>query len=470
MADPRLPAIYLRRSVEGGITKDDEVAGLRALAHREGHNGDVVEYDDWGHSADETKDSQDRLRDLIADMRADRVSVVYAGKLDRLTRSVSVFGRFAAAMKEHHVRLVTNEGDMSEDAADASPFAWFGRQMMVTIAEMELRTIKARVQRAQRIKRERGDRQGRAGYSWRNIKDSTGRIVREPDPTRPIEPILAAYRETGSVRAACHLLQEQGITPPRPCKPGCVKPHHKRGKSPCRPGCTTQHPHAGSTWAVSTLIRILEDAGIELPPRMVTARHPMRSKDAILAGLVRCACGRTMTTNRQRGQLYCSRGRDEGPALHAKYSVRQTIPVRELLPALQTEAEKFTRKLRLERKPTDPDARARLQRQLDNLEIRLDAGTINGTEYKARAQAIQAEIVKLDLAEKASIRLFADPLPDWTDPVQANQWMRHAWVCVQLDDQMVPHVEWAPGIPHDDAELTPEQEHELAMQDYDQPT
>jgi DNA invertase Pin-like site-specific DNA recombinase len=295
--DSRKPAAYLRRSQEGGITKEDEIAALKALAVREGANGELVWFDDWGHSADDTKDQQDRLRDLIADMRAGRINLVIAGKMDRLARSVSVFAKFAAATKEHHVRFVTvAEGDMSEDAVDDDPFKWASRQFMVTMAEMELRTIKARVRRSQRVRTERGDKLGRPGYGWHSVQDETSkRIIHVPDDARPADLVVDAYREAKSIMGCAKLLQARGVKAPK----------------------------GGTRWGQSTVTRILEREAPELFPRPSRIAGRRTPTNSMFAGLLACACGATLTPNRVRNQYYCPWGHRLGSAVHGKITTSE---------------------------------------------------------------------------------------------------------------------------------------------------
>ena len=72
----RHPAAYLRRSYvdpgnPGDISREAQREAVRRLAHRDGHNGNLREYDDWGVSADVAKaGKRTAYAQLLADMDA----------------------------------------------------------------------------------------------------------------------------------------------------------------------------------------------------------------------------------------------------------------------------------------------------------------------------------------------------------------------------------------------------------------
>jgi hypothetical protein len=70
------PAAFFRRSYvdtesPGDISREAQRAAVRGLAATDGHNGDLVEYDDWGVSADIAKSAKrTAYASLLADMEA----------------------------------------------------------------------------------------------------------------------------------------------------------------------------------------------------------------------------------------------------------------------------------------------------------------------------------------------------------------------------------------------------------------
>src|SRR5688572_11195261 len=110
------PAAYLRRSYvdpqsPGDISLEAQRAAVRELAHGDGHNGDVVEYNGWGVSADHAKaEKRTDYARLLADMEAGKVSAVYAFDVDRLYRDPRDLIRLQDAAARHGVRVVTTGG------------------------------------------------------------------------------------------------------------------------------------------------------------------------------------------------------------------------------------------------------------------------------------------------------------------------------------------------------------------------
>ena len=115
----RHPAAYLRRSYvdlnsPGDISLEAQRAAVERLAHRDGHNGNVREYSDWGVSADVAKSAKrTAYTQLLADMEAGAVSAVYAFDVDRLYRDPRDLMRLQDAAQAHQVRIVTTGGELA---------------------------------------------------------------------------------------------------------------------------------------------------------------------------------------------------------------------------------------------------------------------------------------------------------------------------------------------------------------------
>jgi hypothetical protein len=164
------------------------------------------------------------------------------------------------------------------------------------MAEMELRTIKARVRRSQRVRAERGDKMGRPGYGWHSVQDeTTKRIIHVPDDARPADLVVDAYREAKSIMGCAKLLQARGVKAPK----------------------------GGTRWGQSTVTRILEREAPELFPRPSRIAGRRTPTNSMFAGLLACACGATLTPNRVRNQYYCPWGHRLGSAVHGKITTSE---------------------------------------------------------------------------------------------------------------------------------------------------
>jgi DNA invertase Pin-like site-specific DNA recombinase len=401
------PASYLRRSYvdsdsPGDISLEAQRAAVAQLAAHDGHNGNLREYSDWGISADHAKAERrtDYAR-LLADMEAGQVSAVYAFDVDRLYRDPRDLIRLQDAASRHAVRVVTTGGplpigDGDDPAAEA--FAFIGS----IFGRMELQKAKKRARAARDARRARGDRFGHAPYGFLHVHDETGRIIRVPDPDRPVEPVLDVVREAGSILGAVKLLNARGIASPK-----------------------------GRTWHPSALTRVVEHNAPELLPRKgpTGRRQPTR---AVLGQLLRCHCGTVLTPNVVRGQYYCNAGKVAGAAKHGKYNVREI----DLMPWIEAEADRLTPDIDAVRMGQDMSRRREtLEEDRRRAGVRYAARAMTDDEFAAEVARLDADLASLD----DRVAVVEIPAIDWTwEPVAINTVLRALWERVELGDDMRP--------------------------------
>ena len=399
------PACYLRRSyvdanAPGDISRDAQLAAVRKLAAADGHNGDLVEYDDWGISADVAKASKrTAYTRLLGDMEDGKVSALYAFDVDRLYRDPRDLIRLQDAATAHGVRIVTTGGPLAIGEGDdpaAEAFAFVGS----IFARLELQKAKKRARAAREARRERGDRFGHAPYGFRHVKDETGRIVRVPDPAEPLAPVLDAYREARTVLGACKLLKDRHIRSPK-------------GKE---------------IWWPSVLTRVLDENAPELRTRYGRRGRPV-SRPAPLAGLLRCHCGMTLTPNLERGQYYCARGTRDGAAVHGKTIATTKI----IMPWIEAEAGRLRTPERVSLGVEDRGEA--IAARLDRAHELYIAGDIDRPRYDAEKARATADLAALDAAQA----IMDVPAIDWSwPPAELNAVLRALWSEIRLDDRMAP--------------------------------
>lgn len=403
------PAAYLRRSYvdpqsPGDISLEAQRAAVGRLAAADGHNGNVREYSDWGISADHAKAAtRTAYSELLADMEAGNVSAVYAFDVDRLYRDPRDLIRLQDAAQRHRVRIVTTGGPLAIGDGDdpaAEAFAFIGS----VFGRMELQKAKKRARAAQAARRARGDRFGHPPYGFRHVKDEAGRIVRVPDPSQPLEPIIAAYREAGTILGTVKLLNARGIPSPK-----------------------------GKTWHTSALTRIIERSAPELLPRKGASGKRIRPSrnPSILAQLVRCHCGATMTPNTVRRQLYCSRGVTLED--HGRYTATEAY----LLPWVKEEAARYAPDLGGYIVGEQAAARrAELDAERERIGWAVIRKAIPQAAGDARLDEIEDELGKL--AEREEVKATR-PITNWDGPPElVNAALRALWEYVQLGPDMRP--------------------------------
>jgi DNA invertase Pin-like site-specific DNA recombinase len=400
----KTPAAYLRRSYvdvnsPGDISREAQRATVGRLAAADGHNGNLVEYDDWGVSADVAKSAKrTAYARLLEDMEAGQVSAVYAFDVDRLYRDPRDLIRLQNAAQAHSVKIVTTGGRLAIGDGDdpaAEAFAFIG----AVFGRMELQKAKKRNRAAREARIARGDRFGHPLYGFLHVREASGRIVRAPNPAQPLAPILAAFRDAGTVLGAARLLNERGI------------PSAKGGK-----------------WYTSQLTRVLEAHAPELLPRRGSSGARIRAS-ATLSQLIRCHCGHTMTPNTHRRQLYCSRGTIVPD--HGRYVVQEAA----LLPWIREEASRLVTPDKVSLAASNEARRAELTEQRERLGWAVADGLLDRELAASRAAGIDGELAALEVAET----IVTIPAIDWSWPAAAvNAVLRAVWDHVELDEQMRP--------------------------------
>lgn len=409
----RQPAAYLRRSYvdpssPGDISLEAQRAAVERLAHRDGHNGNVREYSDWGVSADVAKSAKrTAYTQLLADMEAGAVSAVYAFDVDRLYRDPRDLFRLQDAAQAHQVRIVTTGGELAIGDGDdpgAEAFAIIGS----VFGGLELKKAKKRARAALEARRARGDVFGHPALGFRHVKAENGAIVAVKDESANLEPIRRAYLEAGTVLGATKLLNERGI------------PTVRRGR-----------------WSLSMVQRTIARHWPELLPPKGASGKRIRAA-SVLSQLVKCHCGNVMTPNNIRGQMYCSRAVTLGRERHGRYNVLQA-PIVEWV---KQEAGRFRVPFDVVTLAAETEQRRQaLQEQRERVGLARVEGLLTREAAKAKADAIDAELAELEVREQA-IDLPGE-IP-WAAPTaQLNAFLRAIWEYVELDADMRPaRAEW----------------------------
>lgn len=418
----RHPAAYLRRSFvdvnsPGDISREAQRATVRRLAVADGHNGNLVEYDDFGKSADILKSARrTAYTRLLADMEAGRVSAVYAFDVDRLYRDPRDLIRLQDAAQRHRVTIATTAGRLAigdGDDPSAEAFAFIG----AVFGRLELQKAKKRSRAGLAARKARGDTLGKPGYGWRTVKDAAGnlirgdggRVLRELNPDEPLEPILAAYREAGTFSGAARLLNARGV-PARLAK----------------------------SWSGNTVRRIVRRK-VDLP--RAASRAGRRPQPARLAGLLRCPCGNLMTARTSEtitpyGRYgpytgyQCPRGRYQ-PDHPRPYMVAEAA----ILPAVKAAAAKLRPPETVPAEVPDREAErqellTRRARIIDNYED----GLYDKAERDRRLGVVVEALEALEQLEEAEAALPVPPAIDWDEwtPEAINRVLRLLFVEFRL--------------------------------------
>jgi DNA invertase Pin-like site-specific DNA recombinase len=421
------PAAYLRRSYvdpdsPGDISREAQRATVRKLATADGHNGNLVEYDDWGVSADVAKAAKrTAYARLLADMEAGEVSAVYAFDVDRLYRDPRDLIRLQDAAARHRVRIVTTAGELAigdGDDPSAEAFAFIGS----VFGRMELQKAKKRNRATIAARRIRGDDFGHAPYGYRRERQDDGRSVFVRDPAEPIEPVIDAFLEAGSFGGAAKILNARGIPTNR-----------------------------GGPWAGNVVNRIVRRERPGLAPRGRGERRVAPRGSHLFSRVLRCHCGQLLTPrvtrhNTRYGSYgpyvsyQCHRGRYDA-VHHRPYMVSEAS----ILSWAKAEAARLRVPHAGERVGTGAEdaserRRAAIARRERAAALFLE-GDIDREAFEAEKARAILELDQLDEAETGT------PIPsaiDWdAPPATVNAVLRAMWRHVELDAAMQPvQAEW----------------------------
>lgn len=410
----RYPIAYLRRSSAdatdpGDVSREAQEQAVRELARRDGYTGEVRILADWDRSADEAKEGRRAgFLAMLAAIDRGEVEVVYAASLDRLYRSMRTFVRLTDAAKAQNVRIVTlREGVLG---GDGSPMAQAFAEITAVFSSLELRTTKARAAGAMAVRRSRGDHIGRVGYGYLLARNDAGAIVAKPDPAHPLEPIVAAVREAGTILAGCKLLMARGVPA----------------------------PDGGSMWGSTTLRRIIERAAPELIPTAGPSGRRQPS-NAVLAQLLVCHCGHVLTPEgrRQWGQpaYRCTRGNRLGREVHGAVWVAEST----VLPWVKDEVARLRVPDSVTMATNNAAVRSALAGRLERAAEMYVLGPENGgwtrERHAAEVATVTTELDRLGDAEA----VVAVPTIDWTrDPRSINVVLRAILAGVELGPDLRP--------------------------------
>lgn len=405
------PVAYLRKSrvtlaSPGELSHEAQLAAVRTLAAQHGDPEPEV-LSDWSRSGRHGTRRRPGYAELVRRIEAGEVSAVYSYSLSRLSRSLRDFAELVDLAQRHGVPVRLAKDTMNLTTASGR----LNVNVLASVSAFEAEIAQERAQDTIAARRARGDAVGSAPYGY---------ILRggklEPDPDRPIEPVLAAYREGGGYTAAARLLNKRGAKAPR-----------------------------GDRWSAFAVRRIVNRA---MPETIPTDGKPGRKarRDFLLAGLLRCPCGTILTgrDGRQRRDYgrqdyryvsyQCWRGRYD--ADHPRpYMVNETV----LMPWIKAEAARFRSPAAVEVGGDDgrrADLEAKRQRVVEAFMDLL----IDKAERDRRLAAIADELANLD----AVIGVVEVPALDWSWPSEAiNRVLRAYWHHVELGPDFRPvRAEW----------------------------
>lgn len=405
------PVAYLRKSrvtvaSPGEMSHEAQLAAVRELAARHGDPEPLI-LSDWSRSGRKGARSRPGYAEMLRMIESGEASAVYSYSLSRLSRSVRDFAALVEVAQAHDVPVRLAKDTMNLGTASGR----LNVNVLASVAAFEAEVAQERARDTITARRVRGDHVGSAPYGF-VLAD--GKL--EPDPDRPIEPVIEAYRTARTYSGAARLLNDRGQVGPR-----------------------------GEKWSGPGVRRVVNRA---LPETRSIDGKPGRRvrQDYMLSRLLYCPCGGVMTgrldvTKSKYGSFgpyvryQCFRGRYD-PDHQRPYMVTESI----LLPWIKAEAERFRIPERVEIANDDAE-RASLENRRQRIVEAFIDGLIDKHERDRRLVEIADSLERLE-----SVAGIVDvPHIDWDawDAASINKVLRTYWTRIDLDTELRPvRAEW----------------------------
>ena len=338
-------------------------------------------------------------------IEADEVSAIYGYSTSRLARSLQRVRQPAQLCQAHGTAIRTREGALDYATVEGRLLV----HLLASVAQAEAEWAQERAVDATRVRQARGDRMGPAFYGTKLVQ---GKLV--PDPTRDVTAVLDAFRQAGSFLGAAKLLNLAGV--------------------PTRNG-------NGRLWWAGSVRGIVEREAPELvPPRQHQGAKAVGS--SVLARLLRCACGRTLSphlSNLGRYVSYQCPDARRDPRHARPYSVSE----RHLLPAVRAEADRLRTPDAVRLAEVDAHRRLEAAERKRRLALTFADGALDEPTYRHELDSIEEEQERLE----AAARVVAVPALDWGwEPARLNAVLRSLFESIQLDTTRMP-VEFRWSVP-----------------------
>ena len=208
---PQRCAIYTRKSTEHNLdlefnSLDAQREACEAYIKSQAHEGWRLvpdRYDDGGLSGA----SLDRpaLQNLLADVRAGRITIVVVYKVDRLTRSLADFAKLVELFDQHGVSFVS----ITQSFNTTSSMGRLTLNVLLSFAQFEREVIGERVRDKIAASKRKGLWVGGPVPLGYRCIDKKLEIV--PEEAEVVRTIFTRYLELGSMGALLTELDRQGI-------------------------------------------------------------------------------------------------------------------------------------------------------------------------------------------------------------------------------------------------------------------
>lgn len=210
----KVNAVYARQSVE---KKDSlSISGQIDLCRRAANSAELKVYQDAGYSGKNT--DRPAFRQLMKDVKADKIATLYVYRLDRFSRSVADFGQLWNVLQEHRVEFVS----INENFDTSTPMGRAMLHIIMVFAQLERETTAERVRDNYYRRAALGAWPGGPapyGFSNGRIIDKNGRSAPAIIPNEQADAVVRIFELYGrsemSLSALAKQLSREGVPGPK---------------------------------------------------------------------------------------------------------------------------------------------------------------------------------------------------------------------------------------------------------------
>lgn len=204
-------AVYTRKSSEEGLdlefnSLDAQREACEAYIKSQKHEGWVLvekQYNDGGFSGG----TMDRpaFKDLLSDIKKNKIDIVVVYKVDRLTRSLMDFAKIIEIFDEHQASFVS----ITQQFNTTTSMGRLTLNMLLSFAQFEREITSERLRDKFEASRQKGlFIHGKAPIGYTKVGST---LVENPEKSGIVRLIFDKYLELGSIRILHDYLIEQGV-------------------------------------------------------------------------------------------------------------------------------------------------------------------------------------------------------------------------------------------------------------------
>jgi len=201
----RLSTEDQHRRAEYSSLKSQEKICRAYIASQEPNNWRYIRiYSDLSSGGDTSKQG---LRDLIQDIRNNKVDIVVTTKMDRLTRNIKDFWTIYEIMQKYNCQFVCATQELNSTTAHGRFFI----NILMSFAEFELETIRERTRAKMLAQAEEGLwHGGRPPFGYDRNKERKGYLIPNKDESVAVKKIFELFIKLGSPAAVAKEINRLG--------------------------------------------------------------------------------------------------------------------------------------------------------------------------------------------------------------------------------------------------------------------